>query len=94
MQAIGYEKRGKLTFVKNKIEVQEGDMLYLFTDGFVDQRGGAQRKKFYYKPFRELLASIHAEPLIKQEEILRDTFNEWKGNIEQIDDVLVIGIRL
>ncbi len=94
MQAIGYEKRDKQTFFKNKMEVQEGDMLYLFTDGFADQKGGAERKKFYYKPFRQLITSIHAESMVKQEEILRDTFNKWKGDIEQIDDVLVIGIRL
>jgi ligand-binding sensor domain-containing protein/serine phosphatase RsbU (regulator of sigma subunit) len=93
-QAIGYEKKEKQPFVKNKLTVQPGDMLYLFTDGFADQKGGNEKKKFYYKPFRELFAAIKNEPMMKQEEILRKTFNNWKGDIEQIDDVLVIGIRL
>lgn len=93
-QAIGYEKKEKQAFLKHKIEIQKGDILYLFTDGFVDQKGGSDKKKFYYKPFRELLASIKHEPMERQEEILRDTFNIWKDNLEQIDDVLVIGIRL
>lgn len=94
MQAIGYEKRDRQTFLKSSIEIQKGDMLYLFTDGFADQKGGTAKKKFYYKPFRELLLSIHDKPALEQEKILCDTFNLWKGDIEQIDDVLVIGIRL
>ncbi len=93
-QAIGYEKKEQQAFIKNKIEVKKGDMLYLFTDGFVDQKGGAHKKKFYYQPFRDLLASIQHQEMSKQEEILRTTFNEWKGNLEQIDDVLIIGIKL
>jgi ligand-binding sensor domain-containing protein/serine phosphatase RsbU (regulator of sigma subunit) len=93
-QAIGYEKKEKQAFEKNNIQIQTGDMLYLFTDGFADQKGGTEKKKFYYKPFRELFASIKEEPMSKQEEILRETFNAWKGGLEQIDDVLVIGIRL
>lgn len=94
LQAIGYEKKEQRPFTKNKIEFQKGDMLYLFTDGFVDQKGGTHNKKFYYQPFRNLLASIQHEEMNKQEEILRITFNEWKGNLEQIDDVLIIGIKL
>jgi ligand-binding sensor domain-containing protein/serine phosphatase RsbU (regulator of sigma subunit) len=94
MHAIGYEKREKQLFTKHKLELQEGDMLYLFTDGFADQKGGPDRKKFYYKPFRQLFATIKNEPMNRQQEILYETFNSWKGDIEQIDDVMVIGIRL
>jgi ligand-binding sensor domain-containing protein/serine phosphatase RsbU (regulator of sigma subunit) len=94
MQAIGYEKREKQMFTKHKLQLQAGDMLYLFTDGFADQKGGPDKKKFYYKPFRQLFATIKNEPMNRQQEILYVTFNSWKGDIEQIDDVMVIGIRL
>jgi ligand-binding sensor domain-containing protein/serine phosphatase RsbU (regulator of sigma subunit) len=93
-QAIGYEKRERQAFEKNRIKIQKGDIIYLFTDGFADQKGGIEKRKFYYKPFRELLAFIKNESMVKQEEILRDKFNNWKGNMEQIDDVLVIGIKI
>jgi ligand-binding sensor domain-containing protein/serine phosphatase RsbU (regulator of sigma subunit) len=94
MQAIGYEKREKQLFTKHKLEFQSGDMLYLFTDGFADQKGGPDKKKFYYKPFRQLFATIKNEPMDRQQEILYETFNSWKGAVEQIDDVMVIGIQL
>lgn len=93
-QAIGYTKGQLEPFTKHTIRVQEGDSLYLFTDGFADQKGQLTKKKFYYPPFRQLLTTIHNKPILQQGEILRTTFNEWKGNLDQIDDVLIVGIQL
>lgn len=93
-QAIGYVRGQLQAFTKNTIEVRQGDTLYLFTDGFVDQKGYLTKKKFYYTPFRELLTSIQHESMFMQEEILRTTFNNWKRDLDQVDDVLVIGIKL
>ncbi|MBI3501988.1 MAG: SpoIIE family protein phosphatase [Bacteroidetes bacterium] len=90
---IGYYIGKGLPFTNQKINLHKGDTLYIFTDGYADQFGGPKGKKFKYKQFQELLLSIQNEPMLKQEAILLDTFNKWKGNLEQVDDVLVIGIR-
>jgi serine phosphatase RsbU (regulator of sigma subunit) len=81
-------------FTNQEIEIRKGDYLYLFTDGYADQFGGPRGKKFMYKPFQELLARNHREPMQSQKELLDKTFEEWKGNLEQVDDVLVIGMHI
>jgi len=93
-KTVGYEKGQDEPYQKTRIEIQKGDAMYIFTDGFADQKGGPQKRKYYYKAFQELLGSLQHEPMKQQGEILRDTFNKWRGDIEQIDDVLVIGIRI
>jgi serine phosphatase RsbU (regulator of sigma subunit) len=77
-----------------EISAQPGDTIYLFTDGYPDQFGGPKGKKFKYKQLEELL--LRNSGLAMQEQLLslEGRFNEWKGNLEQIDDVLVIGIRI
>jgi len=67
---------------------------YLFTDGYADQFGGTKGKKFKYKQLQEKLSAICQLPMEEQKMILEKTFNEWKGNLEQVDDVLVIGISV
>ena len=81
-------------FTNHDIQLKTGDMLYMFTDGYADQFGGEKGKKFRYKYFKELLMSNHGISMQKQQEVLRDTFFNWKGEYEQIDDVLVMGIRM
>lgn len=76
-----------------KIQVQKGDMLYLFSDGYADQFGGKKNRKFMMKRFKELLINLHTLHLEKQNHVLQETFIQWKGNNEQIDDVLILGIR-
>ena len=93
-QSISFERGKEEPFTKHVIEIQEGDTIYLFTDGFADQKGGEEKRKFYYNPFQQLLAAIQQEPMTKQQSILLDTFNKWKGNIEQVDDLLVMGVRI
>jgi len=81
-------------FTNQIIDIQKGDYIYLFSDGYADQFGGDLGKKFMYKPFQDLLLKNHSKPMEMQKEILDTTFEKWKGNRDQVDDVLVIGIRL
>jgi serine phosphatase RsbU (regulator of sigma subunit) len=76
------------------ITANKGDMLYLFTDGYPDQFGGPKGKKFKYKKLEQQLLQINSLPLQQQSATLEKTFNEWKGDLEQVDDVCIIGIRL
>jgi len=78
-------------FGKQEFSYQDGDILVLFTDGFADQFGGPKKKKFGYKNFRELLFENRERD---QEKVLTKTFYEWKGELEQVDDICVFGIRL
>lgn len=80
-------------FTRHTIQLEKGDRVYLFTDGFPDQFGGPNGKKFKYKPFKELLLEVHERPMEEQRRILQMVFDEWKGNLDQIDDVLVMGLR-
>jgi serine phosphatase RsbU (regulator of sigma subunit) len=84
----------KEQFTCHKIDVKKGDMLYLYTDGYADQFGGPNGKKFKYKPLNDLLLSISNNSLEKQKQKLEKNFNNWKGELEQVDDVCVIGIKL
>jgi serine phosphatase RsbU (regulator of sigma subunit) len=82
------------SFTLHKIDYKSGDHLYLYTDGFADQFGGPKGKKFMYKKLNELLVSISTKPLSEQSALLTSTFNAWKGDLEQVDDVCIIGIRM
>lgn len=76
------------------IDCKKGDMLYLYTDGFADQFGGPKGKKFKYKALNELLNSISHLEVTEQYEIINQTFNNWKADLEQVDDVCVMGIKI
>ena len=76
-----------------EVTINKGDYLYLFSDGYADQFGGAKGKKFKYKPFKQLLLDNCNLAMNKQKEILEKTFDNWRKGIEQIDDVTVIGIK-
>jgi serine phosphatase RsbU (regulator of sigma subunit) len=91
---ISYSRGNTLAFTNHTIDLQKGDTLYIFTDGFADQFGGEKGKKFKYKQLQEVLLSIQNEPMKKQEEHLAKIFANWKGSLEQVDDVLVVGIRV
>jgi len=81
-------------FNSQSIELKKGDIIYTFTDGYADQFGGEKGKKFKYSKLKELLLSINHKTMSEQKEILNETFETWKGNLEQIDDVCVIGVRV
>ena len=82
------------TFTTHLIELNKGDSLYLFTDGFADQFGGPKGKKFKYKQLEDLLMSSNDLTINEQHHTLKNTLNNWKGNLEQVDDICIIGIRL
>jgi serine phosphatase RsbU (regulator of sigma subunit)/Tfp pilus assembly protein PilF len=91
---IGISVRYNKPFRNHKIQLHKDDMLYIFSDGYMDQFGGETRKKFGFRRFRELLLEIHHKPVDEQREILDNTFSTWRGNYEQIDDIMVMGIRI
>lgn len=88
-------------FTLQTMDVKENDVIYLYTDGYADQFGGQDLpggrvggKKFKYKKLNELLLSIYNKPFDEQKQRLQDTFNNWKGTLEQVDDVCVVGIKI
>ncbi len=81
-------------FNTHSLALNKGDTLYLFTDGFADQFGGPKGKKFKYQKLKEELLTISRQPLARQKQILEKEFENWKGELEQTDDVCVIGIRI
>jgi serine phosphatase RsbU (regulator of sigma subunit) len=80
-------------YTNHTLEVKKGDMIYLFSDGFPDQKGGPEKKKFYYQPFKELLTAISKLPSDQQKQQLNNVMQAWIGEGEQIDDILIMGIR-
>lgn len=77
-----------------EIQLEPGDCIYLFSDGFADQFGGDKGKKFKYKPFKQLLLDIEDKEMDSQKDILDTEFERWKGSLEQVDDVCIIGLRV
>jgi serine phosphatase RsbU (regulator of sigma subunit)/Tfp pilus assembly protein PilF len=84
----------KDSFTLQQMKLEKDDMIYLFTDGYADQFGGEKGKKFKYKELKELLLSVNQKPLAEQRVILEQTFESWKGRLEQVDDVCVIGFKV
>jgi sigma-B regulation protein RsbU (phosphoserine phosphatase) len=92
--AIGADSNETKVFANNIIPLQKGDCIYLFTDGYADQFGGQNGKKLKYGKFKEMLIHMQQHSMSEQKNLLEQEFNNWKGNLEQVDDVLVIGIRI
>jgi serine phosphatase RsbU (regulator of sigma subunit) len=92
-QPIGVHWEEK-DFSNQILQLQPGDSIYVFTDGYVDQYGGEKRKKFKTARFKELLLSVQKESMAAQKQKLEQTFENWRGSLEQIDDVCVIGVRI
>ncbi len=91
---IGAVDIGDHHYTTQHIDLQEGDQIYIFSDGYPDQFGGPKGKKFKYKPFKKLLQKLHDKPMKEQRETLAKTLEEWQGDLEQIDDILVIGVQV
>ena len=90
---IGAYVKQDIPFQRTEIQLQPGDTFYLFSDGYIDQFGGPNGRKFMKKNFKEYLLSIHHLPMEEQKEILRNEMNSWMEGYEQIDDQIVIGVR-
>jgi serine phosphatase RsbU (regulator of sigma subunit) len=92
-QPIGKFEHRK-PFAAHDIPFYDSTVFYLFTDGYADQFGGPKGKKFKYSQFRELLMQHHMKPLAEQQRILAEAIGNWKGDLGQVDDICVIGIRI
>ena len=93
-RSVGFEERKAGNFTTVELPLQKGDLLYSFSDGFADQFGGDNSKKFRYRAFRELLLEVSSLPMEDQRKKLEERFEAWKGDHEQIDDVLVMGVKI
>ncbi len=91
---VGKHDKDSQSFSQQSFAMQKGDVVYTLTDGMPDQFGGPKGKKFMYKQLKELLLSISHLPMNEQREKLYTDFTDWKTNLEQIDDVLIIGVRI
>lgn len=91
---IGKYDNDHIPFSKNEVEVQKGDIIYTITDGMPDQFGGEKGKKFKTIQLKELLVSISDLPMEKQKELVIQAFTDWIGDLEQVDDVTVIGVKI
>jgi len=82
-----------VSFNRSTFTLQEGDMLYLFSDGYADQFGGPENKKFMYRRLRHILLTISKYPLADQQRILDETIESWMEGHDQIDDMMILGIK-
>ncbi len=80
-------------FTNNHFSLQDGDVIYMFSDGYPDQFGGPNNKKFMFRRFRHLLLTIHNFPMEEQKSILRESIESWQRNNDQVDDLMVLGFR-
>jgi serine phosphatase RsbU (regulator of sigma subunit) len=91
---VGYSEAGFSQFSQQKMQLRSGDMLYMFTDGYPDQFGGEQGKKFKYKQLEQLLVQIGHLRVEEQRDVLLHTLEDWQGSLEQVDDICIAGIRI
>jgi serine phosphatase RsbU (regulator of sigma subunit)/ligand-binding sensor domain-containing protein len=91
---VGKHDRDNESFTQHIFDLQKGDTIYALTDGMPDQFGGPKGKKFMYKQLKDFLININRLPLNEQKEQLELSFENWKGESEQVDDVLIIGVRI
>ncbi len=91
---VGKYNETDKAFIQQAIPLKKGDTIYTFTDGYADQFGGENGKKFKYKQIENLLLSMQDKSMAEQKIILTKTITNWKGSLEQVDDILVIGIRV
>ncbi len=91
---IGISGIEEVSFSNHLITMHKGDIVYLFSDGFADQFGGKKGKKYKYRQFQSLLHSNSKRPMREQKELLLNEFLNWKGSYDQVDDILVMGLKI
>jgi serine phosphatase RsbU (regulator of sigma subunit) len=91
---IGHSLEKTKSFTETKIQLEDGDQVYLFSDGYVDQFGGEFGKKLKYRRFRSLIVKSAELNTPEQKLFLEDAFHKWRGNHDQIDDVCIMGIKV
>ncbi len=90
---IGIAALEEISFTNHQVELHDGDMVYLFSDGYPDQFGGPEGKKFKYQPFRNMLLDLSKLSMEKQREHLIEEFDKWRGKHPQLDDIIIFGFR-
>lgn len=91
---ISRNTSAETSFTNHTFSLKKGDAVYMFTDGYYDQFGGQHQKKFMYKRLETLLVDIHLLDTLEQKRIIDNKHKEWKGNLDQVDDILVIGFKV
>ena len=91
---IGIYIKEKESFTNHEVDLQKGDVFYIFSDGYQDQFGGEDGSKFKTKNFKILLSEIHTKPMQEQRDILNKTIDQWRGKWEQVDDIILMGVRV
>ena len=91
---VGYHQRAKESFKNHTLKLKQDDLIYIFSDGFIDQFGGKDGRKFLSSNFKDLLLRNCSECLDEQKSILKKTFENWKGERKQLDDILIIGFKI
>ncbi|MBL7893173.1 MAG: SpoIIE family protein phosphatase [Bacteroidia bacterium] len=91
---IGLPEYYDFNFTAHTFQLQKADSVYLFSDGFVDQKGGPDNRKYYVEPFKQLLLKNSSLPAIDQQKNIEEAFLKWKGEQEQVDDIMIIGLTI
>ncbi len=91
---VGKRAKDNVPFSEQTVDLQTGDVVYMLTDGYCDQFGGAKQKKFTYRKLKEMLLQISDKSVKEQNDHLTLAFERWKGTLEQVDDVLIIGVKI
>ena len=91
---VGIYEEIDTPFSNRETNLKKNDILYLFTDGYADQFGGKKNKKLLLKNFKEILLEIHKYEMDHQKMLLESKFKEWRGRCYQIDDILIIGLKI
>jgi serine phosphatase RsbU (regulator of sigma subunit) len=91
---IGIHIVEETSFKNHTVKVEEGDCFYIFSDGFQDQFGGDEGKKFLSRSLKQMLTDVHGQPMQKQKEIIHQTLQEWMKGYEQVDDIIIMGVRI
>ncbi len=91
---IGLYEEEDISFTNKEMQFEKDDLVYFFTDGYIDQMGGESRKTYRSQNFKKLLLNIHNNSLPEQKEILEKNYNDWRGMNDQLDDILIVGIKM
>ena len=91
---VAYFNGIKTPFTRHEMEISANDSIYIYSDGYADQFGWRDDKKYNLRRFKELLMDIQNVPMKGQKVLLENAFNNWKGEVEQIDDILVMGMQI
>lgn len=93
-QPVGAFVKEAVPFTNHEVELKKGDMIYIFSDGYQDQFGGPKRTKFMVGKFKKLLAELGSKGMEEQKDILTKRHKDWRGEVSQVDDIVIIGIRV